>query len=203
MANNQTYAINFRNNSGNRGSSCVYVGKPDQTSNKLAWFTSPARTATFQWTIEYDFVWAETGEFKPGVLFEPREVLLADPQSGAQVTFTKDAGVYEFKDQAPGPAPGNYLIKADGTIPAGFTAVGIGLSGSATYALQAQPNISFQFAVESPPSYSITFGDYEKGQLLGSEAATNAAQIVFPVNIYTMDATLNADGTWTLKPVDN
>jgi hypothetical protein len=50
------------------------------------------------------------------------------------------------------------------------------------------------------PEYWIAFGNFTTGETIDSSSMTNPAQIVFPPNVYSMTATLNADDTWTIAP---
>ena len=46
---------------------------------------------------------------------------------------------------------------------------------------------------------AISFGNYTTGEAIDISSMTGAAQIVFPVNVYSMTATLNANNTWTIQ----
>ena len=206
MANGMRYTVIFQNNSSNRGDACLFQkdpggGYPGVMS--LAWFTRPAAPTTriqFAWELAYDFAWSQTGRLAPGVVFSASQVWPADPATQNQVTFTKEGGFYTFKDLTQGPQPGSLTIRQDSTIPMGMASVGIGMSGAATFAVQAQPYMNVMFTPH--PEYWIAFGNYMTGEVLDTQSMFNAAKITFPPNIYTMVATLNQDNTWTITPLD-
>jgi len=199
------YSVQFRNHSSNNGSVCVYQTQPDLSSNvmSLAWFTQyvyQTSTATYSWSIDYSFVWAETGELMPGITFLDTQNWSADLSTTNKVTFTHDAqhGAYTFKDQTAGSA-GSLTIVEDNTIPLKQASVGIGMSGAGTFVVQAQPNLSLIFTPH--PQYWITFGNYTQGEVLDITSITNAALLSFPTGVYSLVATLNQDNTWTIEPL--
>jgi hypothetical protein len=199
----QTYTLTFVNNSTNTGNACVYQKAPDTTASNvmsLAWFSKVAAPTThidFDWTIDYSFVWSETGTLAPGVNFSASQNWPADLTSTNAVSFTNQNGAFTFLNQRQGTA-GSLTIIDDGTIPMGRAAVGIGMSGRGAFAVQAQPNLTTMFTPH--PNYWITFGNYRPGEVLDVQSITNAQQISFPINVYAMTAILNADNTWTVLP---
>ena len=92
------YIINAINNSTWRGTFCVYQSDPnvnDPRVMSLAWFSkvvAPGTRTKFIWTIDYSFVWAETGELIPGVIFDASQRFPADLSTTNQVTFTSSGG---------------------------------------------------------------------------------------------------------------
>jgi hypothetical protein len=198
------YSVVFVNNSSQTGSACIYqqdpnIGIPDVMS--LAWFAklaAPTTKISFQWTINYNFVWSQTGALVPGVIFMASQTWAADLSSTNQVTFTNNGGAYTFKNQTKGPAQGNLYITEDGTIPPNQAAVGVGMSGFGTFVVQSQPNMNLIFTPH--PEYWITFGNFMQGEVMDITEINNPGQIQFPPNVYSMTATLNADNTWTIQP---
>jgi rhizosphere induced protein len=184
---------------------CVYQQDPDigvQDVFSLAWFAEAAQPGTnllFQWSLDYSFVWDETGELQPGVTFDASRVLPADPSNTAQnaVIFDCPGGAYLF-EPSQGAETGNLYIKESANIPANQASVGIGMSGSGTFAVQAQPNLNLVFTPH--PNYWITAGTFVPGQVLDTETVTDPAAIAFPDNVYSMTATLGSDNTWTVAP---
>ncbi len=197
------YTLNFVNNSSLTGDACVYQQDPDINDPNvmsLAWFCKPATPTTtvrFEWTIDYSFVWSETGKLQPGVMFTASQDWPADLTSSNQVQFTKVGGAYTFQNQQQGPQPGTLYVNQDGTITPNQASVGIGMSGSGTFAVQSQPNITAMFTPH--PQYWITFGDFSQGEVLDITQITSDANIDFGVNNYSMTAILNADNTWTVE----
>lgn len=201
----QVYTLTFVNHSANFGSVCIYQKAPDTSVHNvmsLAWFSKAAAPSTqisFDWTIDYSFIWSQTGALAPGVLFSASQVLPADLTNTNKVTFTNENGAYTFENQGPG-TPGSLTIVQDGTIPAMQAAVGIGMSGNGAFAVQAQPNFTEMFTPH--PNYWITFGTFTQGEVVDVESMTNPAEITFPENIYAMTAILNSDNTWTVMPTN-
>jgi rhizosphere induced protein len=203
------YRLKVINNSSNYADFCVYqqdpdLGVPDVQS--LAWFAKPlfpTTVATFTWTIDYSFVWSETGELKPGVLFEASQVWPADPSNPAdsQVLFSYLDEAYSFEHgvAVPTPKPGSLYIREQPTIPLKQASVGVGMAGSGTFAVQAQPNSLLTFTPH--PAYWVTAGTFEQGEVLDiGSILGDSAEIQFPPGVYNMTAILNLDNTWTVKP---
>jgi rhizosphere induced protein len=197
------YSLIFVNNSTQTGSACVYQQDPDTTDPNvmsLAWFAkaaAPTTTLQFDWTVDYSFVWSETGTLKPGVMFTASQNLPADLSTSNQVQFTTAGGAYTFQNQSQGGQAGTLYVLEDNTIPPNQASVGIGMSGSGTFAVQAQPNITAEFTPH--PEYWITFGNYTAGEVLDVTTITASANIAFPANTYSMTATLGSNNTWTVQ----
>ena len=199
------YSLLFVNNSSNLGDACVYqqdpaIG-PDVMS--LAWFSKTAAPTTkvqFQWSIQYNFVWSQTGTLTPGVIFTASQTWNADLSTTNKVTFNNIGGAYTFQNQGPGPANGNLYISETSAVAANC-AVGVGMSGFGTFVVQSQPNWNLVFSPH--PEYWITFGTFTQGEVMDITSVNNPAQIKFPVNVYSMTATLNADNTWTIQPTSS
>jgi len=199
------YKINFFNHSSNAGTMMVF--QKDQNIGvdgvmSLAWFTKymyPTTYGFFDWTIDYNFVWSETGELKPGVNFLASQSPIADLSTANSITLTYDKA-YNFVNQTAGTPQGSLYIKEDGTIPLKEASVGIGMSGAGTFAVQAQPNMNLTFTPH--PEYWVAFGNYDKGEVLNTQEMTNCSPVEFPPGIYTMDAILNKDNSWTIRPAE-
>lgn len=199
------YSLVFQNQSDMNGYACVYQTSPDDTGPSvvsLAWlskFVFPSTQVIFKWATEYSFVWAETGELMPGVQFIASQLWSADLQFSNQVTFSQRDGMYQFTDLRQGQGPGSLYIMEDSSIPPGSTAaVGIGMSGNSTLAVQAEPNMFL--ALTPPKTYWVAFGNYSQGQVLDTTQIINAAPVVFPPNVYSLTATLAANNTITVRP---
>lgn len=202
------YSVNFVNNSQNAGAACLYQTESSNPPNvfPLAWFAKMAAPTTrikFQWTVDYSFVWGETGRLVPGVLFDPAQIVAADPQTSNRITLTRaGGGYYQFVNQQAAPPPGTFLIQQDSNLPANVVSVGLGMSGNAIIAVNAQPNLVSAFT-PGPPQYWIAFGNYVRGEVLDPQQVFNAARIAFPPNVFSMTAILNADNSWTIQPTAN
>jgi rhizosphere induced protein len=197
------YTIQFQNNSGAAASIMLFQQEPKMENlglMPLAWFTKyvhPATHGYFNWDMEYNFVWAETGILVSGVYFISSQEVVADLIINNQITFRHDRG-YFFDNQTTGSQQNSLTINQDSSIPMNMASVGIGMSGAATFAIQAQPNITI--TITPHPEFWISFGNFDQGLVLKAEQITTKAQVVFPANIYDMTAILNADFTWTVIP---
>lgn len=198
------YSLVFVNNSPETFDAAVYQNDPDLGNpnvESLAWFTktaAPSTTVVFSWTIDYSFVWCQTGQLRPGVLFNASQVWPADLSTSNKVGFTQQGGAYTFEDQIQGAQAGTLYISQDQTIGSGQASVGIGMSGSGVYAVQAEPNLQVNFTPH--PQYWITFGQFVQGQVLDIGQITDtAAHIEFPHDVNSMTAILNNDNTWSVQ----
>jgi len=203
-----SYRLKVINDSSNYADFCVYQQDPKLGVPKvqsLAWFAKPlfpTTVANFTWTIDYSFVWSETGELKPGVLFEASQVWPADPGDplDSQVLFTYLDQAYTFEEGEAVLTPqlGSLYVREQPAIPLKQASVGIGMAGSGTFAVQAQPNTLLTFTPH--PAYWITAGTYQQGEVLDIGAITEAAEIQFPPGVFNMTAILKLDNTWTVQP---
>lgn len=173
-------------------------------SYPLAWFAQPAATGTsiyYLWNLTYDFVWAQTGPLKPGVIFRPGEVTPAQLDRNNSITLTRSpAGAYYFQNQTDGTV-GTLRLVSDGTIPDAAVAVGIGMSGYATQAVQAQANVAALYTPLGTPIYYVSFGlsAITTGQVLDVGMLSPSADLTFPPNMYGTIVTLQADNTWSVQ----
>ncbi|WCN36603.1 hypothetical protein [Aneurinibacillus uraniidurans] len=200
----EQYSITFLNKSTNSGNFCVFQEAPkvkDQKVLSLAWLTQMAHPNTkgaFEWNVDYSFVWSETGTLTPGVQFIANEVLPAGLNKNNAVTLAYEDGAYRFVNQTTQSSSDGLHIDQDLNIPFKEASVGVGMSGNSVYAVQAQSNLDLRFIPHS--KYYITFGDYTEGQVLDTEAKTNAVEVQFDPGVYSMTVILNEDHTWTIEP---
>ena len=204
MSNGFSYSVVFRNQSTNEGYGCLYWTMPPTTPSgySVAWlskYTFSTTTVTWSWETQYDFVWSETGKLQSGTMMSASQVWPADLNATNAVTLTYQKGAYTFQDQRSGPS-GSLTIQQDNTIPVGQASTGIGLAGYATYVVQAQPNINLQFTPGAGSQLWIAFGNYPRGQVIDPSFMSGASQINFPVNVYSLTATLSAANQWTVEP---
>ncbi|HEX4954712.1 MAG TPA: protein rhiA [Thermoanaerobaculia bacterium] len=204
MANGFQYTVIFKNNSQNPGSASLYQQNPsfDNAGMPLAWMTKyayPTTSVSFQWQIEYGFVWSQTGVLTPGIVVAASQYWPADLTTSNQVTLTYDAqhGAFTFANQTKASQPGSLNVVQDRTIPSNVASVGIGMAGSATYVVQAMANVNAVFTPH--PEYWIAFGNYVEGEVIDVTTMNAPAQIQFPPNVYSMTAILNPDLSWTIE----
>jgi rhizosphere induced protein len=209
------YTLRVVNNSTNFVDMCVFqddpdIGVPDVMS--LAWFakpTYPTTTVVFRWTVDYSFIWSETGTLKPGVFFDASQSWPADPsivgvssdvKPGNQIGFAHPSpSAYTFiSTPTPGAQAGSLYIKQDQTVPLKRASVGIGMSGSGTFAVQAQPNMNLNFSPH--PAYYLAAGTYTQGEVLDIGSISNPAEIRYPAGVFSLTAVLQEDNTWQIEP---
>lgn len=195
------YSVEFINKSTNSGNVAIFQKMPDQKALNifsLAWFSkfvNPSVHETFRWNIDYSFVWSDTGEVKPGVIFEGGEETPANLQSANTILLDYNGGYFFGAPSFTGQA-GSLYIDQSNNVPLKQAAVGIGMSNAGTFVKAAQPNLHLEFIPH--PSYWIVFGDYQEGEILDIEQITDAIELVFEPNIYNVTATLQQNNTWTV-----
>jgi hypothetical protein len=203
------YSLTVRDRALRPGVFCVYTTCPDPAAvqlnlQSLAWFTQeafPDTNLTFDWSLDYSFVWCQTGELRPGVRFRASQEFPADPQVPelAKVFLDKVDGAYEFIKNAPPDKQlpkGTLGIYTSGSIPNNGVSAGIGLGGSPALVTSAAPNLGYTFTPKI--KYWIAFGSFIKGEVLDLNAMTAVQELAFPLNVYDIEVALNEDNTWTV-----
>jgi len=200
------YSLTVTNNSTQFRDLCVYqkpvdLGVPNAMA--LAWLTAPAwpgTTVTFNWELDYCFVWSQTGSLKPGVTFKAQQTVAADPDNlnANQTLFDYRAGAFLF---SPGnaigtPELGSLYIRELPSIPTGTATVGIGMSNAGVFAVEAQPNLNLVFTPH--PEYWVTAGTFEQGEVLDIEQITNEAAVPYD-GTFDMTAVLTSTNTWQVN----
>lgn len=197
------YSLTVYNKSTNSGHMVVYQTDPQQGTVSdlfsLAWFSKschPDTNVRFTWTIDYDFVWSETGEVRPGVLFVASQTRRTDPSNTAVngVTLNYRDGAYLFEDPIKDTAMGKLGIYGSGAVPLKKAAVGVGMSGAGTFVQPAQPNMNMLYTPH--PEYWVCFGNYQEGEVMDINTVTNAYNVKFAANEYSRIVTLQQDNTW-------
>lgn len=213
MAGNK-YTLRVVNNSGSFYDMCVYQVDPDigvPNVMSLAWFSKPAAdttAVTFQWEIDYSFVWSEIGKLLPGVLFDATQAWPANPDTlgistkdtaGNQIALSKANNAYNFESIGISGTPqrGSLYVRELENLPLGEASVGIGMSGSGTFAVQARNNATLTFTPH--PVYWLAAGTYAQGEVLDIGEMTDPASIEFGVNNYSMTAILQPDNKWKVE----
>lgn len=187
---------------------CLYQTDPDigvPNVQSLAWLVDgghPTTTIEFEWTIDYSFVWSEVSTLRPGVVFRASQCWPADPSDPTQnqivLDYVQDAYTFRHGSAAGTPQAGSLYIRESPNVPLDDASVGIGMSGSGTFAVEAEPNSNLIFTPH--PAYWITAGTYEKGEVLDITQVSNPARIEFLPGIYVMKAVFQDDNTWTITP---
>ncbi len=193
------YSLTFINYSAEYGSVCVY----QNTNNgmgivPLAWMvrpTHPTTVVTFKWTTDYGFVWSETGELAPEVIFSTSQVWPADLVQNNAVTLSFLQGAYTFQNLTKGSQEGVLEIYQDASIPPNSVSVGIAMAGSGIFARQAVPNIKISIKPQNP-EYWIAFGNFKQGEALDISAITNKQKLEFESGVFSLCATLYRNNSW-------
>ena len=191
------YSLTCINNSNLTGSFAVFQQPPSGVGNvfALAWLARPAAPhaqVTFQWTLDLSFMWSNTGVLKPGVVFRPSQVVAAHPESHNFIRLATDAhGKTHFTPAHSDGPVGSFTIEQGPNVKPGH-AVGVGMSGSGTFALQAVPNTTAGFTPH--PEYWVTFGQYAPGQVLDIGTITNTVEVTYPDSIASRTVTLQPNG---------
>ncbi|MGW4210598.1 hypothetical protein ACWEIJ_21585 [Lentzea sp. NPDC004789] len=209
------YQLAVINKSDSSADMCVYQEDPDigvADAMPLAWLSKPVgpnAALSYSWTTDYSFVWAETGLLAPGVLFKASETWPADPgvlkvatpeEAGNQIGFfQEESGEYRFASTpTKGARLGTLYFSEDGYIPPDQAAVGIGMSGSPAYAIQAQARRPLDLTLH--PNYCLTAGSFQQGEVLDIGSIKNFASINFPAGGFRMTAVYQPDHTWKVYP---
>lgn len=185
------------------GGYCAVVQSDTGPFTGDAWlkeYANPDGSVAFTWTTDYAFCWTDAGARVPGVQVAEEQLLPSDLQSDNAVTLTYDTAVasFAFTNQRQGQQSGTLAIVADAGIPPGMASVGLAQSGAPVVLIAAQPNMTYQF--QPSGKYYLSFGKVsEQGATVAVEWGPLQA-LAFPAGISSMDATLAADGSWTIQP---
>lgn len=210
------YTLTVANNSTQSGNFCIYQIFPDQARPNniysLVWLSKIARkdeTVTFNWNINYSFIWSETGYLSPGMMFNSApasESKLADPSDPKKnfALFGRENNAYLFKTTEKEGIRDRLTIKADGTIPNNLASIGIAMDDKPTIAINVAANMTYQFT--PIPTYWILFGDFTKGEVLdlnvvnktGRHIFSETMEIIFPLNVYNLSLSFEEDNTWKI-----
>lgn len=204
-AEGQPYTLFFDNQSMNTWSFLCFQQQPSglpMNYFSLAWFSKmavPNSKIQFTWSVDYSFVWSQTGTLTPGVSFIASQNIPSDGlTANNMIDFELIQGqAYGFTNQTNGPS-GALTINQASTIPNNQASVGIGMSGAGTFVVQAQPNVKLSFV--PTPTYYIAFAQsVQEGEVLNVSQLTAVQEVKFPVNVYAMTATLTEANTWELS----
>ena len=77
------------------------------------------------------------------------------------------------------------------------TSVGIGMSGSSTTVVQAEPNKTAVFALH--PNYWVVFGNYQVGEVIDVEDTTSALEVTYPDGLTSLTVRMGMDNLLVLS----
>lgn len=203
MAAGNEYSLTLINNSTMSWTFYVYQQMPNQSSANvfsLAWFCSPftimpGNQITFQWTIDYTFVWGATGQLIPGVTFHASGQEPANLVNANTTTFSNAPGPH-LSVPAAGQPQGSLVITDASDVPNNVYSVGIGMGSAGTFVTSAGSNLTHTFT--PTPTYWIAAGtNVQIGTVLNIATITQNLQVTFPVNVYSVTCTLGPNNIWT------
>ncbi len=199
------YSVKCINNSQISGSFMLFqavpkIGMPANVFS-LAWFarpTAPGSQVNFVWSTDYSFVWAETGVLQPGINFSAEQIINADPdgQNSVELTTNTD-GATALTNLNSNGAVGSLTIPQLSNVTTDSVSVGIGMSGSGTFVVQAAPNVTSVFTPN--PSYWVAFGNYQTGDVLSSQDTIGAVEVAFGGSLTARTAVLGLDNIITVQ----
>ena len=199
------YSVKVVNNGAAPWKFYVYQQPPTIANNlSLAWFAAPYHIAsgdsiTFSWNIQYSFVWSATGIIKAGVKFKATGLKDCDPTGKNLTKFSFNNDTPQLSDPTSEGTAGSLTIKDDKSVPSNKFAVGVGMSGKGTYVVNAGPNLTHQFTPE-PKYYVVAADEVVEGEVMDITTVTGPGSLVFPPNVYDLNATLKSDNTWDINP---
>ncbi|MEU6076767.1 hypothetical protein [Micromonospora sp. NPDC047074] len=201
-----TYTVKIVNNSAiDDENAIVFQQQPNQPSDvhSLAWLSKMCHAGTsvaFTWSVDYNFVWGQTGTLKPGVNYDAGQIIPADLDNANTVTLSYVDDGFEFGKPASGAPSGSLLVKEDDSVPGPDSSaqgsVGIGMSGAGTFVVSTQPNAGVEF--EITPTYWLAFGSYTAGTVVSEDILTNPYQLQFPDGETSAVATFDG-ANWTVQ----
>jgi len=199
------YSLNLINQSAQAWTFYVYQKMPSQVADvfSLAWFCSPYKIRVgdhirFTWEIEYNFVWSDTGELIPGVTFDAGGPKDCSPSGKNTTEFSLTPGP-GLSEPVKGPPDGSLIINDAADVPNNKFSVGIGMSGTGSYAVQAGTNLQHVFT--PTPSYWVAAGTNTRiGTVLNINTITQTAEAKFKSAVFALDCVLGGDNTWDISP---
>ncbi len=199
----ETYSLTMQNRSTQPWTFYVYQEPPatDGSFFSLAWYASPflimpGSQATFEWDNSCDFVWGTPGDLKAGMTFRQGGTIGCSPDGDNATTFTVFPGPHLTSPERTPPL-GSLTISVADNVPNNTYSVGIGMSGVATYATSASPNLRHIFRPAPPPfSCWIAAGrDVRVGTVLGAPIHQNF-EVTFPPNVHSITMAFNEMNRW-------
>ena len=190
------YSLTGINGSSSPGSFAVFQKPPaNPVSFPLAWLTrsaTPRAEVTFTWSVDYSFVWSETGVINSGINFSGRQIIPADPDKLNYVKLTADNyGATDFKPPNGSGSTGALTIVQLSDVVPDRASVGIGMSGSGTTVVPAAPNKTAVFKLH--PNYWVVFGNYQAGEVIDVEDTTGAIEVTYPDGLTSRTVTIGPD----------
>lgn len=202
-SNGTNYSLTCKNNSSIAWTFYMYQKLPVQPSQifSLAWLTSPYKIAPnskikFQWSIDYTFVWGNTGILQPGVTYDAGGSYPCSPNGSNLTNFNISDNTPQLTVPTPGGTSGSLTILEGSTFPNGIFSTGIGMSGQGTFAQQALTNTT-QIYTPKPIYYIAAANSMQSGCVL-EQTVSQTGEVDYPMNIYDLTATFGDNQQWTI-----
>jgi len=203
-ASSTLYTLKCTNNSTTDWVFYVYQTMPNQPSDifSLAWFASPYKISvgssiSFIWGIDYSFVWGNTGTVAPGVSFSASGIQPCSLTGANMTTFSLNNNAPQLSTPVPGGQAGSLTINEASNVPNNVFSTGIGMSGYGTFVQQAYTNTTQVYTPQ--PKYWIAAANQMQMGVVLAQTVSQTANFAFANNIYTANAVLNPDNTWTIS----
>jgi hypothetical protein len=199
-----SYNLVCQNNSSVPWVFYVYQTMPNQPSDvfSLAWFATPYKISpgskiTFNWTIDYSFVWGNSGTVIPGVNYQAGGIKPCSLTGPNQTTFSLDNNAPQLSAPITGGQAGSLTVNQASNVPNNVFSTGIGMSGQGSFVQQALQNAP-QIYTPTPKYFIAAANQMQMGMVL-AQTITGSAQVAFPSNVFTMYATLGDNNLWTVS----
>jgi rhizosphere induced protein len=201
-ANGTKYSLTCVNNSNELWTFFVYQRLPNQPEQmfSLVWFASPYSIAprdqiTFEWQLNYNFMWANTGVLQPGVMFDADEKKDCSPAGTNDTTFSLVSNPPTLSTPVVAQPAGNLIIHEGLNIPNSIFSTGIGMSGHGTFAQQAWPNT--QQIYTPTPIYYVAAAPWKmKLRSVLEQTVSMTSKVDFGPNIFSVTKTFTESHLW-------
>jgi len=196
------YTLTVQNDSTQSGDFCIFQQAPDTNVaniTTLAWLSKAANPTTnlvFQWDLQYNFIWSNSTNLKPGDTVVTSQSWDCDVNTSNRIVFDFVNNAYNFSNQTQGDYAGNLYIDEGQSVRPNQASVGIGMSGSGTFLVPSQPNMQVMFTPK--PTYWLVFGTFKQGDVVDiGQVTKNAKKIVFN-GVTDLAVTFKSTNTWLM-----
>lgn len=153
---------------------------------------------TFRWTTDYSFHWFNTGKLQIGVTPGSGGSITADLSAGNQTTFDTKDNTPQLSIPVQGTSPEQFSIIQGSNIPNNIFSTGIGMSGFAISVKQSYVNSAQTFDPDTTFWVAATMQQIQTMEVLSQDLISNSSVFAFPLNVYTLTATLGENNLWTV-----
>lgn len=202
-SNSTSYTLTCKNKSSIPWTFYMYQKLPNQPKEifSLAWLTSPYKIApnsqiTFQWSIDYTFVWGNTGTLQPGVTYDAGGSYPCSPDGENLTTFDIIDNAPQLTVPTSGGTAGSLTIQEGAHFPNNTFSTGIGMSGQGTFVQQSLVNTK-QLYTPEPVYYVAAANSIQSGCVL-QQTVSQTGKVLYPSSVYKLTATFGDDQTWTI-----